>query len=447
MLIFLFACDQECEGVGCETAYSAAQISVLYGEEREQTSETVEITQASFSLSGTAAERSNWSYTFLDEALVLGIPALGNIFRYSEQEDLRLSFDTPIISGTSETLFGASLAKTQGYLVIGAPRMSLSPLRQHGALYIYSLSQTESPELIIHGIYNNEQLGERLFSCADLDRDGFSDWIAGASQSGGSQNDTTSPVLSGRIYIGLSSSWMGLSSPQNSSFMPYVNGLHTGARFGYSVDCQSDITGDIQADIVVGAPFADSEAFDASGAIYILRSPTYSLEDSISLYGVSQNAWLGWSVATGDIDGDKDIDIIAGAPGFNNGEGAIFIWLGSELESNNTQPTFSISGQSSTLGEAVDFADINGDGLSDIVLGDPNHNPTGGLGSYNAGAVYIFMGRVDFSTHYTSSISVEEADYKISSQTAYSRLGQQISHDDINRDGKMDLLFLLRNKN
>ena len=56
------------------------------------------------------------------------------------------------------------------------------------------------------------------------------------------------------------------------------------------------------------------------------------------LSGLGEQHWAGWSVATGDLDGDGRSDVAAGAPGADRGAGMVLVWLGSELFSRDGFP-------------------------------------------------------------------------------------------------------------
>ena len=95
----------------------------------------------------------------------------------------------------------------------------------------------------------------------------------------------------------------------------YASDAATSDRFGYAVSGGKDINGDGYDDMVVGAPFADTN----EGAIYVFRGgesgfdPT--LERKTRHYLGPDMMWFGLSVALlDDTDGDAIPDVAAGAP-------------------------------------------------------------------------------------------------------------------------------------
>ena len=56
------------------------------------------------------------------------------------------------------------------------------------------------------------------------------------------------------------------------------------------------------------------------------------------------NDWFGWSIATGDFDGDNATDLAVGAPGTNNATGNVRIWFGDFAIRTPSAADFSIDG-------------------------------------------------------------------------------------------------------
>ncbi|MCK5559426.1 MAG: FG-GAP repeat protein, partial [Thermoplasmata archaeon] len=115
--------------------------------------------------------------------------------------------------------------------------------------------------------------------------------------------------------------WLG--SPPDISLSGAVNG----DRFGYSVANAGDLGGDGFDDVVIGAPYNDSAIGNIAdaGAAYIfygnssMGDAQANNADNIS-YGKTANDHFGWSVSkANNIDGDNLLEIMVGAPHFNDG--------------------------------------------------------------------------------------------------------------------------------
>jgi len=183
-----------------------------------------------------------------------------------------------------------------------------------------------------------------------------------------------------------------------------VKGPGLSSHFGYSVGNAGDFNGDGYDDVIIGAPYGNSDG----GTIYIiLGGPRSQLSDmslssgidpsrAIAIKRTIQAGNLGYAVnGAGDVNEDGIDDIIIGAPLVDDRIGMAFVVFGSrnsgpEIIFNNDlgpQEGFSIIGGNSddVLGMSVSQAgDVNGDGLNDLVVGAAGANG-------NSGAAYVLF--------------------------------------------------------
>jgi hypothetical protein len=83
--------------------------------------------------------------------------------------------------------------------------------------------------------------------------------------------------------------------------------------------------------------------------------------------------------SAGDVNGDGYSDILVGAPGFTNGdaeEGMAFVWHGSSVglgpSGNPSTANWKVEGGQALAylgGAAASAGDVNGDGYSDVIVG------------------------------------------------------------------------------
>ncbi|MFN7964376.1 MAG: thrombospondin type 3 repeat-containing protein [Acidobacteriota bacterium] len=178
---------------------------------------------------------------------------------------------------------------------------------------------------------------------------------------------------------------------------------------------------------------------------------------------------LGDLVATGDFNGDGKIDFALGAPGYSgtandrNGSGAIFVFYGnapydrtSDLGSTGSASLVVLGPATGDgIGSAFTFADLNNDGTSDLIIGNPGGNgprnvDADGDGTIDAnglpgrGEVYVlFGGRVRTSPFDLSrpDRSKSRADLWIIGAEAGDQLGAAVAVADIDGDNSADLIL------
>lgn len=171
--------------------------------------------------------------------------------------------------------------------------------------------------------------------------------------------------------------------------------------------------------------------------------------------GLNANDTLGSAVAVGDINGDGIPDLIIGAQGYNAGAGAVYVIFGSYsgfqsgITLSNLDGTngFAIYGANSSdkFGSAVAVADINGDGIGDIIVGASGYN--GGVAS--SGAVYVIFGakgtwlasfNVSALNGYTGVNGT--SGFRITDTNAVAeQAGSSLGVGDVNGDGISDIVI------
>ncbi|GDX80314.1 hypothetical protein LBMAG42_21250 [Deltaproteobacteria bacterium] len=141
----------------------------------------------------------------------------------------------------------------------------------------------------------------------------------------------------------------------------------------------ADVDGDDLDDLVVGA-YRDDDGGSDAGAAYVIPSATATTGpvDGIGfkLVGQDSGAYFGQSVASGDVNGDGNADVIVGAYLADNTEtnqGAAWLFLGPIVGDLVTAFADAVLlGEESFDGAGravVSGADLTGDGIDDIVVG------------------------------------------------------------------------------
>lgn len=171
----------------------------------------------------------------------------------------------------------------------------------------------------------------------------------------------------------------------------------------------------------------------------------------VTQYSVNSSyANFGWSLSSGDVDGDGYKDTIIGSPGYshvNNWQrGRVYILYGNghgeenmsinldNLQHQHINVTY-IDGPNqmhSKFGRSVAVVDINVDGVDDLIVGSPAYFNKDNV-DYN-GLLSVYLGKVN-SRHYTLP------DIVITCKAKYCNLGCTLTAADVNLDGHPDLLM------
>ncbi len=168
--------------------------------------------------------------------------------------------------------------------------------------------------------------------------------------------------------------------------------------------------------------------------------------NGFSLNGTNIDDRIGDNgTAFGDINGDGYNDLIIGAAGANE----TYVVFGSsdgfdsalDLSSLNGENGFVLKGSSGDLsGSSVASADINGDGIDDLMTGASR----GSVGSDREGEVYVVFGHTDgFSSSIDVSLLADGSNgfVMVGESGTNDYTGSALSSGDINGDGVEDVII------
>ena len=259
-----------------------------------------------------------------------------------------------------------------------------------GRAYLYlgsAAGLAATPAWIAESNRAGAVFGYALSTAGDVNGDGFDDVIVGAFQYANGQTNE------GRVFV-YHGSPSGLSPTPSWT----AESDQIGAAFGFAVSTAGDVNGDGFSDVIVGANLYDGTVTD-EGQVFIYHGSASGLGAAAASRGSGQTfSHFGWSVSTaGDVNGDGFSDVIVGAIGYDNGqtdEGRAYAYQGSAagLEVAPSWVVESDQAGSPSFGFSVSTAgDVNGDGYSDVIVGAPDYDN----GEVNEGEVFLYYGRAN----------------------------------------------------
>lgn len=338
--------------------------------------------------------------------------------------------------GIDDLIVGAPNAgKGHVYVIFGSPYGF-----DTATSYRYTLSSltnlTHPAGFMITGISNNDKFGASV-AVGDVNGDGYKDIIVGAPGFNGGTNQ-------GAVYVIFGHSgnvWNNLTlvappaNPLDGTHGFVINGAAASDKFGTSV-AAGNLRNHIDnppdnsriQDLIVGAP-----GFNGGtniGTVYVVYGNSSALPStwgngSIAASGsyidgtkgvrIDNNdpeattGLAGTSVAAGDVNGDGLDDLLIGAPNAVTSSGKVYVEFGSTITTPPGAPLYmaSLTGNPSTYGlmikgingshtgTSVASGDVNGDGISDIIIGAPNAAPQT---RSNAGSTYVILGSTSLTT-------------------------------------------------
>ena len=215
-----------------------------------------------------------------------------------------------------------------------------------GILHLGSLNGANGFWLV--GEAAGDMSGSSVSSAGDVNGDGYADILVGAPYYPGLGGGDE-----GRSYVVFGGPGIGSIGSFALKSLNGANGFKLdgeGGGSGYSVASAGDINGDGFGDLLIGAPFWGSGLEERGRTYVVFGGPGISSPEPFALSslngingfkldGEGSTDKSGYSVSSaGDINGDKVMDLIIGAPGHNNSAGRSYINIISGLSSETGTP-------------------------------------------------------------------------------------------------------------
>jgi hypothetical protein len=318
----------------------------------------------------------------------------------------------------------------------------------------------EEADLALFGSGPSSFFGDSLAS-GDVNGDGTSDIVVGATFASATEGTVPSAKQSGAVYV-----FFGAAEPPagrdvaKGEFDAALFGADDMDEVGDTV-ASGDVNGDGIDDIIITAEAADGpdNARGTAGEVYILYGSkdlrgvltAANNDQDVTVWGAEADDTLGFSLASGDIDGDGMDDVIMAARLADGPDNAIdeageiiIVWGKSNLPATidvaleeedvrlyGTDPGDLLSG--------VGVADGDGDGVPELVAatafgdGPDNQRP-------DAGEAFLVDGRALSD----GDVKMSEAPIRQSvfGEREGDRLGASVLGADLNADGNDELVVV-----
>ena len=217
----------------------------------------------------------------------------------------------------------------------------------------------------------------------DVNGDGKKDLIVGAPEAKASSKKT-----------GVATVYLAGENGIEEKASAVLEGEGEGDFFGFSFTNLGDVNGDSKNDFAIGALNAEGEA-GISGAVYVYKGGENPPVLLAKLKGLNAFDKFGYSITSGDVNGDGLKDILVSSPHTFNEDyqsGVVSVYFGGESIAEKADVMIRGDKVNASVGQAVASGDINGDNIDDIIMDV-------------SAKVYIYYGGADIKTRIADNVT------------------------------------------
>ncbi len=331
---------------------------------------------------------------------------------------------------------GDFTADGEGDLAVSAPFASVNGTGTGSVYILEGPFQGEGwlgkPRALLRGSVQPCCYGYRIANAGDTDGDGSDDlWV-------GSPADSSLASLGGSAWL-FRGPLLEERTPAEADVR--VLGEDPESLLGLAVEAGTDLNGDGESDLLLGAPGA-SVGRGSPGAALLFLGPFLedrtSQQADVRYSGLSQGGQMGWTVLLGET-GSEEVWIAA--PYANRSRGAIYRFVGTgnpHREVGTAQAVLRGGPEGEEdlatwggdlAGTSLAGGDLTGDGEADLVVGAPGYDG----GGEGGGGAFLLKGPVE------GKISLSDKGLLLMGVSSGGRAGSSLQVGDTTLDGQADL--------
>lgn len=304
------------------------------------------------------------------------------------------------------------------------------------------LTEVES-NIQIHGEATLDHFGEAI-ATGDFNHDNIMDAIVGVPLA-----SPPNRANGGKVYIIYGRTMWPAKLDLSTTKADFTVWGASTTQFIANAVATEDLNLDGRADLIIGDFKANANGgVDAGKTFIILGNDSLNTmidlavrPADVTISGGNQQDHFGFSLATGDFDGDGDADLVVGARRANNFSnsdvGKAFVFLGTEtwpreIDLTIEEAGFTLIGAPSlaSSGSALAVGHFNGDSRADVLIGAPFASLEG---RNQSGAAFVFAGRA--STAVTVTLGADSSTAIVLGASGGHTLGNAVAAGDMNGDG------------